>query len=196
MAHTGRLNEEQRKLAQENEGIIWGFITKYGIDITTADDIYGLLAIEYCHAVMDFIPGKNSLSTLAYKYMFNGWQKHIVAMTRDVRKINAPSANVISLDAEILTDDTNTFAEIIPDSRTDVESTVCGKVDAVNTIGLLWERCSKKQKYFLTALYDEMKYSNSCDFNQSELGRKMGVCGEAVRQQRMSTKKILQEIMG
>ena len=74
-----KLNDEQRKLVEQNHNLIYSAMTKCGIRRQDFDDYYGFAAIGLCKATIDYDESKaKSFSTYAYKCM----QKEIIAYTR------------------------------------------------------------------------------------------------------------------
>lgn len=64
-----QLNEEQRRLAEENHNLIYGYLQKRGLDV---DEYYDICAIGLCKAVKAFDPTQGKkLATLAYRVMDN-----------------------------------------------------------------------------------------------------------------------------
>lgn len=74
-----KLNDEQRKLVEQNHNLIYSAMTKCGIRKQDFDDYYGFAAAGLCKAVVDYNESKaKSFSTYAYKCM----RKEIIAYTR------------------------------------------------------------------------------------------------------------------
>lgn len=65
-----KLNDEQRKLVEQNHNLIYSAMTKCGIRRQDFDDYYGFAAIGLCKAAIDYDESKaKSFSTYAYKCM-------------------------------------------------------------------------------------------------------------------------------
>lgn len=62
------LNEQQKRLVDENEKLIYGFAHQYNVKL---DDFYDVLAIGLCKAGMTYNKEKGMFSTYAYKVMLN-----------------------------------------------------------------------------------------------------------------------------
>ena len=62
------LNDEQRKIVENNHDLIYGYAHKMGISI---DEYYDILAIGLCKAAKAFDESKGRFSTLAYCCMKN-----------------------------------------------------------------------------------------------------------------------------
>lgn len=74
-----KLNDEQRRLVEQNHNLIYSAMTKCGIRRQDFDDYYGFVATGLCKAVVNYDESKaKSFSTYAYKCM----QKEIIAYTR------------------------------------------------------------------------------------------------------------------
>lgn len=78
------MTDEQRSLAEENCDLIYGFLRKYNLDI---EEWYGTAAIAFCKACIAY-DGRNNLSVIAYKYMYNAVcveMKYAKYKKRDIR---------------------------------------------------------------------------------------------------------------
>ena len=64
---TPRLNDEQRKLVEDNHNLIYTFMRSHGLEI---EEWYDVLAIALCKAAIGF-NGTSAFSTYAYKVMLN-----------------------------------------------------------------------------------------------------------------------------
>ena len=65
-----KLNDEQRKLVEQNHNLIYSAMTKCGIRRQDFDDYYGFAATGLCKAAIDYDESKaKSFSTYAYKCM-------------------------------------------------------------------------------------------------------------------------------
>lgn len=76
------LNEDQRKLVEENHDLIFGFAHLYKIDL---DEHYDTLAIGLCKSAMVYSPEKGLFSTLAYTVMKHEYLYEIRKNTRRKR---------------------------------------------------------------------------------------------------------------
>ena len=62
-----KLNDEQRKLVEQNHNLIYSAMTKCGIRRQDFDDYYGFAAIGLCKAAIDYDKTRCiSFSTYAY----------------------------------------------------------------------------------------------------------------------------------
>lgn len=68
------LNEEQRKLAEENHNLIYKFAWTKHADL---EEFYDIFAIGLCHAAYAYDPSKGfKFSVLAYQCMTNEWRSY------------------------------------------------------------------------------------------------------------------------
>lgn len=58
-----KLNDEQRRLVEDNHNLIYGFIHKRGLNV---DNWYDIIAIELCKTIMDYNPDRGAMSTYFY----------------------------------------------------------------------------------------------------------------------------------
>lgn len=70
------LNEEQRRLVDENEKLIYGCAHQYGIKL---DEYYDVLAIGLCKAGMTYDENKGEFSTYAYTVM---WREYLTEVDK------------------------------------------------------------------------------------------------------------------
>ena len=78
-----RLNDEQKKLAEENHGLIFKFMKLKNLDF---EELYGLLAISLCKAA--FLYKSNlgySFTTYAFKCMETDYINYIKSLTEEFR---------------------------------------------------------------------------------------------------------------
>ena len=67
-----KLNDEQRKLVEQNHNLIYSAMRKFGVRNEKFDDYYDVAAIGLCKAVMSYDPDKQTaLSTLVYSCIKN-----------------------------------------------------------------------------------------------------------------------------
>lgn len=92
------LTEEQKRLAEDNHNLIYGFLRRRNYSI---EEWYGVAAIGLCKAAAVFDPAKGyAFSTIAYVCM----KRAIYGVKRDMRSQKRDGGAVISLDAEQLED--------------------------------------------------------------------------------------------
>lgn len=63
-----RMTDEQRKLAEDNHNLIYGFLNKRKLDV---DDYYDIAAIGLCRAAISYDKLKEKFSTYAYRCINN-----------------------------------------------------------------------------------------------------------------------------
>ena len=80
---TGRLNEEQQKMVEENHDLIYRFMHKYHLSENDITDWYGELAIALCEAALSYT---DKCGVEFYKYA-------VVYMNRSFKKKNV-AANI------------------------------------------------------------------------------------------------------
>ena len=101
-----KLNDEQRKMVEQNHNLIYSAMRKFGIKENEFDDYYGIAAIGLCKAVVYFNADKGSISTIAYSCINNELTNELKKELALGRKLNkeAVSYNVS------FTDNDNDFA--------------------------------------------------------------------------------------
>lgn len=93
------LTSQERKFAEENHNLVYGFLRKNGYSI---EDFYGIAVFGYLKAVQVYhrkekLKGNYNFSSIAYRYM----QAEISNYFRNQhRKMRKPTGTVESLDAE------------------------------------------------------------------------------------------------
>ena len=96
------MTDEQRKMAEQNHNLIYGFLNNNNLD---EEEYYGMAAIGLCKAVMSYDHKRGKLSTLANKCMKNEIIRYIKYING---KTKIPSKNIISYDI-LLEDDNSEF---------------------------------------------------------------------------------------
>ena len=92
------LTQQQKKLAEENHNLIYGFAHKRNINI---EKYYDILAIGLCYAAKIFSKNKGEFTTVAYRCMENELYKH---WTHSKRKRAVPDEAIISYDTQVTND--------------------------------------------------------------------------------------------
>lgn len=90
------LNDEQKKLVEENHNLIYWYCHKNNLSV---DEYYDMLAIELCKAVQTYDSTKSKISTYISQYF---WHRHVsydIRLRNNVRKANI---NALSLDEELI----------------------------------------------------------------------------------------------
>ena len=123
-----RLNDKQRRLAEENHNLIYSFAKKFQLNL---DEYYGVLATGLCKAALSYVDGEFQFSTFAYTCMLNAVRRYRRDRYAQRRILN--EMDTLSLDEPILNngddqettvgDDQETIVgEIIVDKSIDVQN--------------------------------------------------------------------------
>lgn len=83
-----KLNDEQRKLVEQNHNLIYSAMRKFGIKEKDFDDYYDIAAIGLCKAMIYYDKSKGALYSIAYKCILNEILLHKRNENRLTRKIN------------------------------------------------------------------------------------------------------------
>lgn len=102
------LTDNQRRIAEENHNLIYGFLHKRKLDI---DEWYGDMAVAFVEAVGMWNPSRGTLSTFAFIVM-GSHHARILQADRYLKR----KALVQSLDAPLTDDTDSTLGEVLPDS--------------------------------------------------------------------------------
>lgn len=113
-----RLNDQQRKLVEDNHDLIYTFLDNHNLSIDSPEDWYGVAAIGLCRAAMHYNPDNGiKFSAYASACMLN----EVCEVIRESRQyIITPQ----SLDEEIPGLDGCTLSDVIPDSHDFVDMIV------------------------------------------------------------------------
>lgn len=89
--------EQERKFAEENHNLIYGFLRKHGYNI---EEFYNIVVFGYLQSVQAYhrkekINGNYNFSSIAYKYMRAEISNHFKTENRMKRK---PAGTIVSLD--------------------------------------------------------------------------------------------------
>lgn len=91
-----KLNDEQRKLVEQNHNLIYSAMRKFGVRNEKFDDYYDVAAIGLCKAAIYYDPNKNyALSTLVYACIKNELHNQI---TSEMSKTTQFNKSVLSYD--------------------------------------------------------------------------------------------------
>ena len=90
-----RLNEEQRKLAEDNHNLIYFVLDKYGWSV---EDYYGLAAIALCKAAHNYDPERR---TAFSTYSVRAIKNEILSDKRKERSIKRSRFKTVSLNEKI-----------------------------------------------------------------------------------------------
>ena len=125
------LTDQQRRMAEQNHGLIVSFIRKNRLDF---DEYYGDLAETYCVAIASYDPSKGRLST--YVFVSLGNKLKNIYCSRSFEK-TIPAELLVSLDEPVTAyGRTYTHADIICDHGVNVESEV--------QLRMAWEQMLKE----------------------------------------------------
>ena len=129
-----RLTDEQRKLAEDNERLIYGFCRRHLLNIT---DFYGICAIGLCKAAATYEPGRAAFSSWAEIHMRN-------EVRNALRSSKGPG--VISYDTAIRDE-----KDPPPECRTGYEQDFT-RIEAQDTIRELWSQLSRRDRPIFAAI--------------------------------------------
>lgn len=163
-----KLNDERRRIAEENHALIYKFLRINNLD---PEEYYGDMAEAYCMAVARYDPMRGSLSTLAFAAMRN--------RLCNIRKQQAlqrtvPAGCVISLDKALEdTDGKLTGQHCLPDLFIDIEETVLIRIAFEN----LLRQCSDEELMLLAHIINkeesQRKAAEKYHVSQATFGRKL-----------------------
>lgn len=132
-----RLNEEQKKLVEENHNLIYWFAKKYHVPI---EEYYDVLAQGLCMAAYHYDPSKCSFSTYAYLCM--NTEMH-VEYRKTLRKSEIPQGNIFHYE------NAWQLSDLIPTNEK-TENKVIDRISYENLISLLNDILNDKDKEVLS----------------------------------------------
>ena len=132
-----KLTEEQKKLVEENHGLIYGFAKRYNIPV---EDYYGVLAKGLCMAAYHYDPSKCSFSTYAYLCMNTVMH---VEHRKTLRKSEIPQGNIFHYE------NAWQLSDLIPTNEK-TENKVIDKISYENLTSLLNDILNDKDKEVLS----------------------------------------------
>ena len=132
-----KLNEEQKKLVEDNHSLIYWFAKKYHVPI---EEYYDVLAQGLCMAAYHYDPSKCSFSTYAYLCM--NTEMH-VEYRKTLRKSEIPQGNIFHYE------NAWQLSDLIPTNEK-TENKVIDKISYENLISLLNDILNDKDKEVLT----------------------------------------------
>lgn len=153
-----RLTDEQRRIAEDNHNLIYGFLNKNHLDY---EEWYDIIAMGYLNAVLKFDPARGSLSTLAYKVMQNQYKMELLRRNRSKHK-----GNCISLYTPI-GDEGMELKDTIADPI-NLEDQCVARINLDADL----RRLKDRQRLMLKMVLD--------GFSQVEIGQTLQVCKQAV----------------
>ena len=175
------LTEKQRKLAEENHGLIISFIRRNHLNF---EEVYGDLAETYCLAIALYNESISKLSTYIFASLENK-MKNTYRMKAFAKTI--PTELIVSMDAPISTvEGSSTYAELIPDRGMSVESEVQYRMG--------WEQIFKEFTPFELEILNNLIFK---DHKQEFLAEKHGISQSAIsRWERAIKEKVRQILFG
>lgn len=132
-----KLNEEQKKLVEENHNLIYWFAKKYHVPI---EEYYDVLAQGLCMAAYHYDPSKCSFSTYAYLCM--NTEMH-VEYRKTLRKSEIPQGNIFHYE------NAWQLSDLIPTNEK-TENKVIDRISYENLISLLNDILNDKDKEVLS----------------------------------------------
>lgn len=141
-----KLNDEQKKLVEENHSLIYWFASKNSVPV---EEYYDTLAIALCKAARDYDSNIGSFSTCAFAYMRN--ELFMKYRDENLLKKNIPKEDIIHFDNDNIWE----YSNLLPSSEL-VENEVLDKEyydEIVQQIcDLLNDRDTEIFKYLLEGL--------------------------------------------
>ena len=160
------LTEEQKRLAEDNHNLIYGFANKKNLDV---EEYYGVLAIGLCKAARIFDSSKGyQFSTVAYTCMGNEvkqiWKKEMAPS-------RIPSDCLTSYNKQVRANEGNESVELIniisQKLKNDFDTSRADISEFFNTL-------SEKQKIVLTKAiigYQEAEIADYLGISQPQVSR-------------------------
>ena len=156
------LNEDKKRLAEENHKLIYSFLRKYSLN---EDDYYDIVAIGYMNAVNSYNSSKGMFSTIAYISMLNEVKKHFRYQTRVKYDPAASNIKVVSLNEMVTSlEEPHELIELIMDPNT---SSDCEHVEIYVTFLAFFKQLTERDKEIL-----RLKESG---LTQYEIAKALGV---------------------
>ena len=163
-----KLNDEQRKLVEQNHNLIYSAMKDFGIHRKNFDDYYDVAAIGLCKAVICFDISKGTFSTFAYTYIYSELKKQIRDDNALFRKSNK---NSVSYDEKISKqEDSNTYAKDIL------------LVDENFEKNLILTLSFKDKLETISNIDKKIIMLTVCGYTQEEIGKILGVTKQAIQQ--------------
>lgn len=170
------MTEEQKRLAEDNHELIFGYMRKYRLD----EESYGILALSLCQAAQTYDNEKAAFSTYAYSSMR-------LNMQRDWRKEKAQRRGggqmVLSLDYGYKGSEKECNLNNVVGEETDMETKLIEKEIIKEAIVFLREKLSEEDLEIFAMYLEGMK--------QREIGAKCGKTSAAVSKKILNTKALL-----
>lgn len=140
------MTHEQRKLAEDNHNLIYGFLNKHELSI---EEYYDVAAIGLCKAAISYDSSITQFATYAYTVMYNEIK---VCYRRQQASIRVPTHLIDYYDAPIHTEGTHelTLLDVIP-SHECLEDTILNCECIKKFVGTL----SEQEKKLVMLVYNE-----------------------------------------
>lgn len=168
-----KLNDQQRKLVEENHNLIYSFLSANKLDI---EEYYDLAAIGICKAALAFNPDKAKFSTLAYKCM---WNQVMLEKRKEKAIMRGEGLQVLYYNACFESDDSEiSFLELLEDWKTDTGK----QAEIRHFLYSIYSRLKEKEKQMFDLLLR--------GYTQREVAAYCGCCQPTVSRLRIKVKKI------
>lgn len=197
-----RLTEQQRQLVADNEGLIWGYLGKYGIygDNDGIEDMYGICALALCRAAQLYDKKKFdcTFSTYAYAamkyecrkfYRLNHNKFQNTAFHFEDFNGSANGKYIYSGDRD---DDYFIDAATQEQYQRSLDETVALKVIRDNAVHKFISKFRGDKKRAEAIVFGVL----DCGYSQSEVAKKLGVKRQIVNVIWNSFRKVLQKEAG
>lgn len=172
-----KLTEEQKKLVEDNYGLIFGFVRKHNLNF---DEWHGVLSESLCKSASSFDPEKNlAFSTYAYGL----FKKKLADFYRNrfAIKKNIPEEMLLYGDSQYY-DSENTLFDMIKDNK-NVES------ETLNSVVLSQYVCALDDR-------DKQIFFMMCNEERQEtISEKVGLCQSYVSRKQKKMRKELKELL-
>lgn len=152
-----RMTEEQRKLAEKNHNLIYGYLNKRGLE---DDEYYDVAAIGLCKAAMSHDSSKGEFSTLAYKCMDNEVKIYWTYLNR---KKFIPENLIISYDVPAIEDGNESCIDRLVAGRYNMSNIIIENITQSHFISLL----NDKEKNIIKGF--------KCGLNQTQIAKKLNL---------------------
>lgn len=182
-----KLNDEQRKLVEDNIGLVYHTIKLVNGNIHNID-LIEIGYIELCNAALLYNNQKGSFSNFAVTVIKSGLTKEFELNCRNKRKTNY---HCLSLNVPYNDKNEEDYIDILPDHRNNIEEFI-----EINSLNHIYSRLLERYKNDKRALdiFDLL----SQGYNQTEIAKILGVnvsaINEKLRKIRTQTKQILKEL--
>ena len=166
-----KLTDAQRQIAEDNHSLIYGFLRKNHLDV---DEWYGIIAIGYLKAVLQWDPDRGKLSTFAFLTMKNSYLQEINRRNRLKRK-----ESCISIHSPICDGDAE-LGDLLPDPY-DLADQCVSRVDLEAAL----QKLTSDQRRILSMALE--------DVYQSDIAIVMGISQPAISR---TLKKTVRQVTG